>query len=264
MKAINQQIQKIRLSEVTTAPYQRQTNTKQIMRIVNNFSEAKLGMPVVSERGGQFYIIDGNHRVAALRRLGYTETWFIVLSGMTYEEEADYFRKQNENTRQLSLYTRFKAALEAGDAVSVKINSIVEQNGFEVGTVSRFFNTITAIYALNTVYDMYGADNLDRTLKVIRAAWEGNTTAKNRELIVGVSEFLHRFDVDDFPERIGRVSFNAIWQEYLQYTQYQHRATDNRELRVSLCRILVKYYNKGYTARNKKYLHMEAWHDNQY
>ncbi|GHU53708.1 hypothetical protein FACS1894132_06640 [Clostridia bacterium] len=258
-KTMEQRIETLSLDQVTAAEYQRATNTKQVMRIVNNFNEAKLGIPVVSERDGKYYIVDGTHRVAALRRLNYENAMFIVLEGMTYEQEADYFRRQNENTRQLTMYTRFKAGLESGDEACLKINAVVEKNGFTIGTTARQFNTITAIFALMTIFDSYGEDVLDQTLKTICTAWDGNPQAKNREFLVGVSEFVHRFKVTDFAVRIGKVSLSAIWQEYLQWAQYQNRATANREMRTALCRIFVKHYNKGIPSNSKRYLKMEGW-----
>ena len=65
-KTMNQRIETIPLNRVTTAAYQRPTNARQVMSIVNGFNEAKLGIPGASERGGQYYIVDGTHRVAAL------------------------------------------------------------------------------------------------------------------------------------------------------------------------------------------------------
>jgi hypothetical protein len=256
---MEQRIEMLPLDCVTAAEYQRATNTKQVMRIVNGFNEAKLGIPVVSERDGRYYVVDGTHRIAALRRLNYENAMFIVLEGMTYEQEADYFRRQNENTRQLTLYTRFKAGLESGDEVCLKINAVAEKNGFTIGTTARQFNTITAIFALMTIFDNYGEDVLDKTLATIRTTWDGNPQSKNREFLVGVSEFVHRFNAPDFAERIGKVNFTAIWQEYLQWAQYQNRATGNREMRTALCRIFVKHYNKGIPQSSKRYLKMEGW-----
>ena len=257
-KTMNQQIETIPLNQVTTAAYQRPTNARQVMGIVNGFNEAKLGIPVVSERGGQYYIVDGTHRVAALRRLGYERAMFIVLKGLTYEEEADYFRRQNENARGLTLYTRFKAGLECGDETCLAINAIVERNNFVIGTSARNFNTITAVFALITIYDSYGAGILNKTLRLIRETWDGNPTAKNREFLVGMSEFAHRFGVPDFAARVGKVSLTAIWQEYLQWAQYQNRATASREMRIAFCQILVRHYNKGIRSDSGRYLRMEG------
>lgn len=258
VKTMNQRIETIPLNRVTAAAYQRPTNARQVMNIVTGFNEAKLGIPVVSERGGQYYIVDGTHRVAALRRLGYERAMFIVLKGLTYEEEADFFRRQNENARGLTLYTRFKAGLESGDETCLAINAIVERNHFVVGTSARSFNTITAVFALITIYDSYGAEALDKTLRLIRETWDGNPTAKNREFLVGVSEFVHRFEVPDFAVRLGKVSLAAIWQEYLQWAQYQNRATASREMRIAFCRILVRHYNKGIRSDSARFLRMEG------
>jgi hypothetical protein len=190
-KNVDQRIEIIPLNRVMAAAYQRTTNTKQVVRIMNNFNEAKLGVLIVSERDGNFYIVDGTHRVSALRRLGYKSAMFIVLEGLTYEQEADFFRRQNENTRQLTLYTRFKAGLESNDKLCKTINAIVERNMFVVGTNSHDFNIIT-----------------------------------------------------------------AIWQELAQYRQ---RTTSNREIRIMLCRILVRHYNKGIAQKSNRYLKMEGW-----
>jgi hypothetical protein len=255
---MQQRIEVLALNQVDAATYQRQTNGAQVQRIANNFNEAKLGMLVVSARDGQYFIVDGTHRVAALRRLGFESAMFIVLQGLTYQQEADYFRRQNENTRGLTLYTRFKAGLESGDETCVAINAVVEKNGFAIGTTSRYFDTITAIFALVTIYDSYGVDVLDQTLRLIRATWEGNPTAKNREFLVSVAEFVHRFGPCDFAQRLARVSLAAIWQEFLVWAQYQNRATANREMRVALCRVLVRHYNKGLASGSRKRLVMEG------
>jgi hypothetical protein len=257
-KNVDQRIEIIPLNRVMAAAYQRTTNTKQVARIMNNFNEAKLGVPIVSERDGNFYIVDGTHRVSALRRLGYKSAMFIVLEWLTYEQEADFFRRQNENTRQLTLYTRFKAGLESNDKLCKAINAIVEKNMFVVGTNARDFNTITAIFALITIYDNFGGEVLDKTLQLVRETWDGNPIAKNREFLVGVAEFVHRFNVSDFTARISKITLMAIWQEYIQCAQYRERSTANREIRIMLCRILVRHYNKGISHKNNRYLKMEG------
>jgi hypothetical protein len=257
-KTIDQRIEIIPLNRIMAAAYQRTTNTKQVVRIINNFNEAKLGVPIVSKRDGNFYIVDGTHRVSALRRLGYKSAMFIVLEGLTYEQEADFFRRQNENTRQLTLYTRFKAGLESNDKLCKTINAIVERNMFVVGTNASDFNTITAIFALITIYDNYGGGVLDKTLQLVRETWDGNPIAKNREFLVGVAEFVHRFNVQDFAARIGKVPMMAIWQEYIQWAQYRERSTANREIRIMLCRILVRHYNKSISHKSNRYLKMDG------
>jgi hypothetical protein len=260
-KSTTQRMEKIALNMIFAAPYQRPTDSKQIAKITARWNEAKMGMPVVSERDGKFWIVDGNHRLAALRRLNYDEAEFIVLEGLNYEQEADYFRRQNENTRRLTLYTRFKAGLESGDESCMKIDATVRKNGFVIGTTANRFNTLTAIFALTEIFDNFGEEILDRTLALIRETWDGHINAKNREFLMGVAEFISRFGTANFAQRLAKFNINALWQDYLHFAQYQNRATGNRELRVEFCRILVKYYNKGIPKNSRKYLFMEERND---
>ena len=58
-KAPNQRIALIALAECVPTNYQRTTSPTQVAKIVNKFSEAKLGVLTVSLRDGKYHIIDG-------------------------------------------------------------------------------------------------------------------------------------------------------------------------------------------------------------
>ena len=151
-KATNQTIRMLPVGELLVGGYQRPTNTAQVERIAAHFDEAKLGLPIVSERDGKYHLLDGAHRTAALRKIGYTHAMCLVLTGLSYQDEADYFRTQNQNSRPLTRYNLFKAGLEAGEEICVKIDEITRANGFTVGMSASRFNNIAAIYALTTIW----------------------------------------------------------------------------------------------------------------
>lgn len=171
---IVQHIESVPLSNLTVGGYQRPTNTKQVNNISKSFDEAKLGLLVVSRREGKYHLLDGAHRASAMRQIGYTHVMCIVLEGLLNEEEAEYFRKHNENSRKLTIYNMFKAGLEAGDKVCIDINEIAKENGFIVGTSGRSWkpNTLSAINALMTIYKVYGYDILNRTLRLLVSTWD--------------------------------------------------------------------------------------------
>jgi hypothetical protein len=100
MKMTNQRTQFIPLSDLCMDEYQRPTSTKQVNAISENFDESKLGFLTVSSRDGKYYILDGAHRATVMRKLGYTHANCLVLEGMTFEMEAEYFRTQNDNRRR--------------------------------------------------------------------------------------------------------------------------------------------------------------------
>lgn len=258
MKKTNQTIKTLPVGELLTGGYQRPTNPAQVEKIAAGFDEAKLGLPIVSERGGKYHLLDGAHRTAALRKLGYTHAKCIVLSGLTYAEEAEYFRTQNQNSRPLTKYNLFKAGLESGDEMCVKIDRITRANGFVVGMSNRNFNNISAIYALTTICTVYGYETLDKTLKLIRSTWDGVGSVTRREFLVGVADFVHRFGRVNFAERMRFKSIAEVWQDYLAETTRSPRLSSDPTMRRAFCRVLVRHYNKGLSGKSRQRLVMEG------
>lgn len=257
-RATNQTIRLLPVGALQVGGYQRPTNTAQVEKIAAHFDEAKLGLPIVSERGGKYHLLDGAHRVAALRKIGYTHAMCNVLTGLTYQDEADYFRTQNQNTRPLTKYNLFKAGLEAGDELCVQIDRITRANGFTVGMSARGFNNIPAIFALTTICTVYGVQTLDETLKLLRATWEGINDVTRREFLVGTAEFVHRFGPAQFAARMRFKSIAEIWQDFLAEAGHSNRTSSDPAMRKGFCRVLVRHYNKGLVANSRKRLKMEG------
>ena len=133
-KEVEQRIECVPLERIVTEQYQRILNMKNVAGIVKNFDPAKLGVLVVSHRAdGTYAVLDGQHRLTALRRLGYDAANCIVLEGMTIRQEADYFRRQNENKQSLRINDTFNASLWAEDAESLRIKELMDQYGFRHG-----------------------------------------------------------------------------------------------------------------------------------
>ena len=75
----------IPLADIVLSDYQRGTNARQVNNIVRKFDEAKLGTLTVSEREGNYHLIDGAHRSRALRILKYTHAPCLVFTGWILE-----------------------------------------------------------------------------------------------------------------------------------------------------------------------------------
>ena len=251
-KTTSQHIAMIALADMLPCDYQRSTNEAQVASIVKRFDEAKLGALVVSEHDGKYHVIDGAHRAKALRRLGYTHASCIVLTGLTYEQEADYFRKQNQDKRSLTPLDLFKAGLDAKDERCVKINRIVKANGFDVGKGNKDFYRIAAIHTLVTITVEYGYDVLDETLFLIANTWAGIPRASHSESLLGVAEFIRRYGLVDFCDRL-KDKFSVIWYDYSEAMRAQG-SIGTTTSRLKFCRILVLHYNKGINANSKKHL----------
>ena len=258
-KTTNQSIKRVPLSEmVTDSGYQRTTNPKQVKNITNGFDESRIGILTVSYREGKFHLIDGMHRAHAMRNLGFTHAICDVLTGLTYEQEAEKFALQNDNKRPLRPIDIYKSGLEAKDHIAVGINEIVKGNGFHVGASGRKnYYRITAIKTLYTIAMEYGFCILDDTLCLIASTWPGLTKATQGESLMGVAEFVYRYGMADFTERM-REKCMVVWYHYDEEMRIRNAAVASMPPHKLFCRILVEQYNAGLGSKSKRRL---VWED---
>jgi hypothetical protein len=252
-KKTNHTMEYIALNQCAPADYQRNTNDRQVSAIVKKFDEAKLGSLTVSLRDGKYYIIDGLHRSKALKALNYTHAPCIVLRGLTYEQEAAYFRNQNQDRRGITKFDDYKAGLEAKDEVCLKIDEILRANEFQVGKGG--FYKIAAVKALFTIVKEYGYKTLDDTLCLLASTWSNVDRASSSEFLLGVAEFVHRYGVAEFSERM-KDKFAVVVYEYTEAMRICG-AIGSYFSRKRFCAILVDNYNKGLKRNYKKYLKWE-------
>ena len=213
IKTTKQHIEHVELSKCVPTEYQRLTSEIQVKKIAGGFKEAKLGVLTVSLRDGKYHIIDGLHRAKALKILGYTHAPCIVLTGLTYEQEADFFRKQNENKRIITTFDDFKAGLEAKDEMCLNINKILNENEFQIGR-GGFFK-ISSIHALFTIVKDFGYDTLNDTLFLLANTWSDIKQASRSEFLLGTAEFVYRYGIAEFSERL-KGKFAVICYDYAE------------------------------------------------
>ncbi len=258
-----QKIENIMLSEITVGAYQRNVSDARALRIAKAFDTAKVGVLIVSKRDGKYYIIDGQHRLNAMRIHNVESANCIVLEGLTYEEESDYFRNQNKDCRGLSLQDRFLAGVEAGDEMCIKINAIINKNGFIMNRSnrSRDSKSLNAVKATELICELYGYEIFDKTLEFIAATWPGDVHAKQREILVGVSAFINthgaQITKERFISRFETVPPSAILRQYIiQNGGLGSESMVKGTARRLMCWCLTDFYNKG--LRGQQRLKMEV------
>jgi len=150
---------------------QRELVQTRVNDIVANLDLEQIGCPTVNERDGSFYIIDGQHRVEALRAYGFSDDqlqcWTYV--GLTEQEEAEKFLKLND-TLVVNAMAKYKVGVQAGRDIETKIDKIVRSEGLKV-TPDRVDGGIRAVGTLKRVYMRSGPEVLARTLRIIRDAY---------------------------------------------------------------------------------------------
>jgi hypothetical protein len=131
---------------VVDPKYQRTLRLSHAQRIAKNYDDSLLGVFWVSLRSdGRSYLLDGQHRLEALRIIGemHKQVPSIVYEGLTAEQEAQIFaltqdRSGRINLRAVDLY---RAKLAAGDETATWLSESVREVGFGIEDVDTGGNT---------------------------------------------------------------------------------------------------------------------------
>ena len=159
-----------------------------------DFDIDKLGYPVVNERDDYFWLVDGQHRVEALKMLGYGDQQIEceVFVGLSEEEEAELFLGRDER-RRIALFDKFKIGLVAGRTEEEGIARVVESVNLKISQDSTE-GCISAVKALRDTYHLGGPSGLTRTLILLRDSYSGDPGAFKAELILGMGLVCQRYD----------------------------------------------------------------------
>lgn len=237
----------IELSKIEVADYQRITNSRIVKDIVKNFKSQKLGVLTISLRDGKYYIVDGLHRLTALKMMNHSFAMCEVHRKMKYEEEAELFYSQGDNRRKLATGDVFFAKLEAKDETAMRIESVITSQGFSVlrkGGKSSY--KIAAISTVCEIERLYGLRNLNKTLSLIRNTWNGSPSSTDSKILMGVSLFVknHEDEIKEsvFVKRLGKHEPTVIIRE-------GSSDISNKEYKRFEA-VIAKYYNKN-TSKNR-------------
>jgi hypothetical protein len=202
------QLQWVPVSQIRVSPAaQRDLNPARVRALARHFDLEQFGTPVVSHRGGIYYVIDGQHRIAALRAAGPGDCEVLCWTyhGLTEAGEAAMFLKLN-NTLTVGAHARFKVALRAGLPRETTIDWIVRGTGLRINPKPGP-GAITCVDALVRVYQRSGPGVLDRALRIVWAAY-GDAGLK-APLIDGISRVCHRYN-DQLDDMLAVTVLGAV------------------------------------------------------
>lgn len=180
------------IEEMRVSPLaQREYRAAKAERMAADFDLEALGYPVLSHRDGHYYIVDGQHRIGALKLIGYGDqnVECEVYDGLDEAGEARLFRRRNDRTA-VRPFDLFKVRITGRDPAACDIDRIVRTEGLRVSS-SPDDGSISAVSALEKVYDKDPAI-LPRTLRIVRDAFGGR--ALKGEVIEGVALVCHRYN----------------------------------------------------------------------
>ncbi len=184
---------------------QRDLNQARVDRLAAEFDLEQLGTPTVNFRDQHWYVIDGQHRVEALKQIGYgdqhLQCW--AYRGLTDVEEAEKFLKLND-ILAVHAFAKFKVSIQAGREEECEINRIVRSAGLRISQ-DKSQGAISAVNTLRRVYRRGGQGSLARALCIIRDAY--GDPGLEASVIDGIGLLCHRYNGELQDERaIGALS----------------------------------------------------------
>lgn len=152
---------------------QRELRQHRVDAICASLDLEQIGAPTVSMRGEWFHILDGQHRVAALKQSGFDGDGYSLqcwtYEGLSDEQEAEVFLKLND-TLTVDAMSKFRIGVSAGRAAETDIDRIVRAQGLIVSR-DHMDGSISAVGTLRRIYSRSGGPVLGRTLRIIRDAY---------------------------------------------------------------------------------------------
>ena len=152
---------------------QRELRPGRVNALLSDFDLDELGLIVANQRDGFFWIIDGQHRVEALKQgLGNWDDQLIecrVYSGLTEKQEAEMFDRLN-NQLTVGALDKFKVRVTAGRPSEVAVSKIVQQQGLKIGPSGSAGN-IGSVSTLVRVYERSGPSTLSRALRIAHGSF---------------------------------------------------------------------------------------------
>jgi len=159
-----------------------------------------LGIPVVSRRkDGSLWVIDGQHRIEVLNRLGVTTVACTVYEGLTLREEAKMFLALNRNRKAPYPYDQYRVGLTAGMRTERRMFQQAQACGLDYGKTASA-NIIGAVTAARRIVDLDSANHelLRETLGVAETAWgrQADTWSANALQAIGKVIHANRVNID--------------------------------------------------------------------
>jgi hypothetical protein len=217
-----------------------------------NLELEKLGFPVINHRDGIYWILDGQHRVHALRENGFGEETLDceVYEGLTDAEMANVFLGRDAR-KSVNPYAKFHIAVTANYDVECSVLRTVESNGLKIGK-TREQGNIGCVSALRSVHEKHGAVVLGQSLRAIRDAFGSDAAAFDAQVIKGIALVFNRYNGKTnekvMVDQLSRVQLGA--RGLLRRAEALRVRTGN-DKPTCVAATVVDVYNKGAQTKGK-------------
>lgn len=207
--------------------YQRPLRLSWAKTIARELDPDKFWPLLVSRRDDGDYVLDGQHRLYAVRDLLHWDDQNVpceVYSGLSLAMEAKLYATQAATGRKpLTPVERLYAELTAGDPEAVTLAATVERAGLAIDwSAGKGEGTIRAMTTISAMHHAHGPDHTFAVLTLLRDTLGLDARVYQKDVLVGMSQFLLRYHADrhyqrsEFVRKIGRAGLDALLQRARQ------------------------------------------------
>lgn len=233
-------------------------NPRHAEKIAKNFNKNLFDPLVVSYRDSVYYVIDGQHRLYAVKKL-FGDNHLVecrIMKGLTLQEEATLFVELNESAKPLRYTDKAKGLYYGGDKTMTELVNICSRYGVELGIdddkrqVSD--GRIVAVKTLVDTYERIGKEQTARLIHLINDTWDGKSDGFKGEIIKAVSVILSLYssELNDalFIKKLSKTDPISLIK------MAKNDIATKAKTEVKMARIMItNYYNKGKGAKPLAY-----------
>lgn len=217
----------------------------------------KIGFPIINHRDGIYWVLDGQHRIYALKQWGFEKDALEceVYEGLSDAEMADIFLGRDAR-KAISPYDKFHVACTAGHKRESDVRRAVEANGLRISRAADE-GCISAVTTLCKVYDTSGGDHtgeviVGQVVRTLKNAFSGDAAAFDRTLIESLGLVYNRFNGKtnerDLASRLAAIPHGV--PGLLRKIQSTQARIGNSKAQCGAATI-VDIYNRGVGPRAK-------------
>lgn len=202
---------------VDTENYQRILDEAHLARIMEDFEPDGLGILEVSRRrDGDIYLINGQHRVESIKRLGYgyMEVQCFVYEGLSIDQERALFLLFNLGHLPLNAYHAFKVRTEDPDLNTEIVMTHLQALGINFVPPGANLG-VRQISALHYLEELVKTDRLVPVLTTLAAGWGEHRGAFKRLHLEIVERLLRNISPEQLVPILQQITPMALDREAL-------------------------------------------------
>ena len=202
--------------------YQRPLTESRVSKICAAFVPQYMDPLKVCKRSdGGYFVIDGQHRLAVLRRIGQTMAPCLISATNETFDEVECFLIGNTSRTALKPTDIFRAKYYQDDVTTIAIEKMLNAYGYTLlasqsKSIEDRLRLLRCTEAVTSIYREKGPVVCDRLFRLTSRIWHGELGQLERDLLVGISIFLalypSAFTDDEFVRKIGMFTINDVLQ----------------------------------------------------